>query len=205
MELTLDTLATVLLVFVVAFIFYLAQENEKRNKKYDEAKRIPSPCETEVDELTSSCEDVPSDECQRDLRVERASSIRDDVMRIRKRGERDELARTYEIGEKLILPVEDIHFTLPRCKIKGETPTMAEMMKWRPEQFAEEGFSCARTHFGAFACWAADGSKANRMLYVMKKRKVETLLITVTPAPKSHDDEYAETCGTDFQKIQLIP
>eukprot|EP00397_Hematodinium_sp_SG-2012_P029341 GEMP01030983.1.p1 GENE.GEMP01030983.1~~GEMP01030983.1.p1 ORF type:complete len:243 (+),score=68.20 GEMP01030983.1:167-895(+) len=135
--------------------------------------------------------------------VDRQSSFPEDLEFVHKRGSR--IFVQYEIGSTLDVPVRELHFTRHKCKIKGEPPTMAQMMKWTAEQFRATEFLCARWQFGEFSCWAADGNFANRMLYVMKKKELPLALVTVVPPPVVEGDDYPETVGADFSKIQLIP
>ncbi|CAK0790701.1 unnamed protein product, partial [Prorocentrum cordatum] len=67
------------------------------------------------------------------------------------------------------LPVEDLHFGLPRCKVTMK-PTMPTMLKWTAEDFdKQERLEIARVHIGSFGVWVVQGLSHNRSLYAMKK------------------------------------
>jgi hypothetical protein len=117
----------------------------------------------------------------------------------------------YEIGEEMELPVEDLHFGLPRCKVTMK-PSMPTMLKWTAEDFdKQERLEVARVHIGTFGVWVVQGLSHNRSLYAMKKGgKVETAkCVTVEPPPpktmEDEDNDTPDTYGPDISKIQLIP
>merc|ERR1719291_617101 len=117
----------------------------------------------------------------------------------------------YEIGEEMELPVEDLHFGLPRCKVTMK-PTMPTMLKWTAEDFDQQPrLEVARIHIGSFGVWVVQGLSHNRFLYAMKKGgKVEMAkCVTVEPPPpktmEDEGDDNPDTYGSEISKIQLIP
>mmetsp|Transcript_3782 Transcript_3782/g.10669 ORF Transcript_3782/g.10669 Transcript_3782/m.10669 type:complete len:183 (+) Transcript_3782:1603-2151(+) len=117
----------------------------------------------------------------------------------------------YEVGEEMELPVEDLHFGLPRCKVTMK-PTMPTMLKWTAEDFdKQERLEIARVHIGSFGVWVVQGLSHNRSLYAMKKggKVAVAKCVTVEPPPpktmEDEDNDTPDTYGPDIAKIQLIP
>mmetsp|Transcript_85044 Transcript_85044/g.275384 ORF Transcript_85044/g.275384 Transcript_85044/m.275384 type:complete len:199 (-) Transcript_85044:55-651(-) len=118
----------------------------------------------------------------------------------------------HEVGEELLLPLEDLHFGLPRCRVRapGLEPLPA-MIKWTPEEFAKEQVDVARVRIGTFGVWVAQGMKANRLLYAMKKQgglDSASCRVVEPPPPRPAEDEEndtPDTYGPDLAKLQLIP
>merc|ERR1740121_47141 len=91
----------------------------------------------------------------------------------------------YELGSKVELGVEDVHFGNPRVRIMtGEPAPMPTMLKWSEEEFMKHEVTCAQISFGdAYRVWCAVGIPANRLLYAMKRNKVEKLSAVVVEPP----------------------
>lgn len=190
--LEVDTFVNIIIAIAVVVILYLAQQNEKRNSG---TKQVTA--DVKVDKPVANAQRSEPEESGK------GNTAREEPVKAER--ECAAPAVTHEIGSSVEVLVRDIHFTKHKCKIKGESPTMAQMMKWTKEQFANHEFPCAFLSFGSFSCWAAEGNMANRMLYVMKKREIDTTRVTVVPSADYDGDDYPDTCGTDYGKIQLIP
>eukprot|EP00929_Paragymnodinium_shiwhaense_P043833 TRINITY_DN22513_c0_g1_i1.p1 TRINITY_DN22513_c0_g1~~TRINITY_DN22513_c0_g1_i1.p1 ORF type:complete len:194 (+),score=54.93 TRINITY_DN22513_c0_g1_i1:67-648(+) len=141
----------------------------------------------------------------------------DDDSRIRcdsaAKPEEQEEVSDHELGEEMEMPVESLHFGLPRVCImfKGSEP-LSKMLKWPEEQFCTLQVDVARIRIGTFKCWVAQGMASNRLLYAMKKRgDVATCRCSIVATPEQRrsaeddDDEFPETHGPDYTKLQLIP
>lgn len=118
----------------------------------------------------------------------------------------------HELGEELSLEVDELHFGLPRCRVRapGLNP-MPQMIKWTPEEFANEQLEIARIHMGSYGVWVVQGMRSNRILYAMKKNQevpfAKCVVVEGPPPRKMEDDENdnPDTYGSDLAKIQLIP
>jgi len=212
----LDTWVNIILAICVIIILYIARQNEQRHERRKKAAKgdTSDSAAAVAEPSTSSTPAVepivtPRADSRKFSLASRHSKdtlIPEDVAKMHKRGEREgEKAKTYSIGQKIVVPVEGIHFTTHRCKVRGTNPTMSAMMKYTADQFKAMEVFCARWHFGDFSCWAVDGVDSNRILYVLKKRGIETVEVTVVAPPEITGDDYPETQGMDYQKIQLIP
>jgi len=223
----LDTWVNIILAICVIIILYIARQNEQRHDRRKQAAKDagaggqPATSQSTEPAFSPAQEEQfcgsPGRESRGGEIKERKFSIRsigsrdsvipDDVQRIRKRGDREEKEKkvTYALGTKILVPVEGVHFTSHRCKVRGTNPAMSAMMKYSEEQFKTMEVFAARWTFGDFSCWAVDGIESNRILYVLKKREIPTVEITVVAPPEMTGDEYPETQGMDYQKIQLIP
>mmetsp|Transcript_6714 Transcript_6714/g.16391 ORF Transcript_6714/g.16391 Transcript_6714/m.16391 type:complete len:195 (-) Transcript_6714:47-631(-) len=119
--------------------------------------------------------------------------------------------RPREVGERITLKVEEIHFANPRVRIMATDPAkMPEMMKWPKEKFDEYTLECAQIPYGDdFFVWCAVPNVSNRLLYAMKRREVKRANILVVEAPvrtlAADEDEIDVTYGTSVQGIQLVP
>lgn len=115
----------------------------------------------------------------------------------------------YEAGQRLVLPVDEIHFGNPRVRImQGAPAPMPQMLKWPQEKFEEHDLECAQISFGGeYMVWCANGIPANRLLYAMKRCKVEQAqVIVVSPPPVLDMSEDIDlTYGVSIQGIQLVP
>lgn len=115
------------------------------------------------------------------------------------------------VGTELELDVEEIHFGNPRIGVMNGNPApMPMMLKWPPEKFAALKLECARIAFGNYKAWCAVGYRSNRIVYAMKRGKVERAKVVVVepPPPKLTDDgeeEIEQTYGASIQGIQLVP
>jgi len=117
-------------------------------------------------------------------------------------------SQSCEVGEHVTLVVEDVHFGNPRVRVMQSDPApMPTMLKWSAEKFGEFRIQCAQISFGSdYRVWCAVGVQANRLLYAMKRSKVETAQAVVVPPPLAEPDEDIElTYGTCIQGIQLVP
>mmetsp|Transcript_118421 Transcript_118421/g.230487 ORF Transcript_118421/g.230487 Transcript_118421/m.230487 type:complete len:185 (-) Transcript_118421:85-639(-) len=118
----------------------------------------------------------------------------------------------HELGEELSLQVDDLHFGLPRCRVRapGLDP-MPQMIRWTPEEFANQQLDIARIHMGSYGVWVVQGMRSNRILYAMKKNQeiplAQCVVVEGPPPRKMEDDENdnPDTYGSDLAKIQLIP
>uniref|UniRef100_A0A7S2HLX3 Uncharacterized protein n=1 Tax=Alexandrium andersonii TaxID=327968 RepID=A0A7S2HLX3_9DINO len=118
----------------------------------------------------------------------------------------------HEEGEELELLVDDLHFGLPRCRIRAPgLEALPTMIKWPPESFAACQLDVARIYIGTFGVWVVQGVKSNRILYALKKQGVVTSAnCVVVPAPprktmEDEDNDTPDTYGSDLSKVQLIP
>uniref|UniRef100_A0A7S4S9X5 Uncharacterized protein n=1 Tax=Alexandrium monilatum TaxID=311494 RepID=A0A7S4S9X5_9DINO len=118
----------------------------------------------------------------------------------------------HEVGEELELPVDDLHFGLPRCRIRAPgLESLPTMIKWAPENFDAFQLDVGRVYLGTFGVWVVQGMKSNRLLYAMKKQggtDMAKCVVVEPPPPKTmedYDNDTPDTYGTDLAKIQLIP
>merc|ERR1712060_556267 len=118
----------------------------------------------------------------------------------------------YKIGEILQLSVDDLHFGLPRCRVRvKDLEPMPTMIKWAPEEFENVNIDVARVHMGTFGFWVVQGMRSNRILYAMKKHEVVSVAhcTVVEPPPprqtEEDEDNFQDSYGTELGKIQLIP
>merc|ERR1719203_2294823 len=118
--------------------------------------------------------------------------------------EEDEVWSEHELGEELELPVDELHFGLPRCRISvAGLERLPVVLKWPVEQLQAEQLEVARVQIGSFAIWVAQGMRSNRLLYVMKKRGdlARTSCVVVEPPPRRETpeemDEHPDTYGHD--------
>lgn len=118
-------------------------------------------------------------------------------------------ALPFDVGEKVTVQVEDVHFGNPRIRVmQGEPAPMPTMLKWPLEKFNEHALQCAQVSFGSdYRVWCAVGIPANRLLYAMKRCKVELAQATVVmpPALAEPEEDLDLTYGTSIQGIQLVP
>lgn len=114
-----------------------------------------------------------------------------------------------DIGERVILNVEEVHFGNPRISaMKGEPGPMPQMLKWSKDMFDDYVLQCAQISFGTgYYVWCAVGTKSNRLLYAAKRSKVENMVADVVePPPLEDPEEDVElTYGNSVQGIQLVP
>lgn len=117
----------------------------------------------------------------------------------------------HELGEELDLPVEDLHFGLPRCRITVPgLDRMAIILKSPLEELQEQRLDVARVRLGHDSVWVAQGMRSCRLAYVMKKRgdvpKAHCVVGEPPPAREDEDeDDHPDVWGTDYGKIMLIP
>jgi len=117
-------------------------------------------------------------------------------------------AEVWDIGERLQVKVEDVHFANPRVRVmQGEPAPMPTMLKWPPEKFAEHILDVAQISFGDYWVWCAVGISANRQLYAMKRSNIEWAQAKVVAPPPlaSPDEDVDNTYGASIQGIQLVP
>lgn len=118
-------------------------------------------------------------------------------------------AENVEIGARVTIPVEDVHFGNPRIKVMSGAPApMPTMLKWPPEKFSEHHLQCAQISFGPqYRVWCAVGIPANRLLYAMKRCGVQIAEAEVVEPPPlaSPDEDVDLTYGNSIQGIQLVP
>jgi len=118
-------------------------------------------------------------------------------------------SQSCELGEQVTLTVEDVHFGNPRVRVMQSDPApMPTMLKWSAEKFGEFRIQCAQISFGSdYRVWCAVGVQANRLLYAMKRSKVETAqaVVVAPPALAEPDEDIELTYGTCIQGIQLVP
>lgn len=113
-----------------------------------------------------------------------------------------------ELGQRMELQVDEIHFGNPRVRImQGAPAPMPQMLKWAPEEFAKYELECAQISFGGYMVWCATGVQANRLLYAMKRCKVDTARVVVVEPPPLPEasEEIDVTYGVSIQGIQLVP
>jgi len=112
-----------------------------------------------------------------------------------------------ELGTKIELSVDEVHFGNPRVRIMaGEPAPMPQMLKWPLAKYGEHTLECAEIDFGDYRVWSAIGVRSNRLLYAMKRLGVVgTKAIVVQQAAPANEDEVDLTYGTCIQIIQLVP
>lgn len=117
----------------------------------------------------------------------------------------------HAIGEELEIAAEDLHFGLPRCRVRAPgLEALPAMLQWAPEDFGREQLQVARVFIGSFGIWVAQGMRSNRILYAMKKQGAvdsARCVVVESPVRKVEDDENdtPDTYGPDLTKVQLIP
>lgn len=117
------------------------------------------------------------------------------------------LSGRVELGEKVVLKVEEVHFGNPRVRIRQSEPApMPEMLKWPHDRFDEHTLECAEIDFGEYRVWSAVGIASNRLLYAMKRQNVARLnTVVVAPPVAEAEDDVDLTYGASCQAIQLVP
>jgi len=118
-------------------------------------------------------------------------------------------AESCEVGEHVTVLVEEVHFGNPRVRVMQPDPApMPTMLKWSAEKFGEFRIECAQISFGSdYRVWCAVGVQANRLLYAMKRSKVESAqaVVVAPPALAEPDEDIDLTYGPCIQGIQLVP
>mmetsp|Transcript_16672 Transcript_16672/g.29181 ORF Transcript_16672/g.29181 Transcript_16672/m.29181 type:complete len:172 (-) Transcript_16672:22-537(-) len=116
------------------------------------------------------------------------------------------------LGEELTLRVEEIHFGQPRCRVRSPGfKDLSTLIKCPADELATEKIDVARIRVELESFWVAQGTRSNRLLFVMKKRGEQPQVTgVVVEAPERQpvldgDEPEPETYGAEFSKIQLIP
>mmetsp|Transcript_131643 Transcript_131643/g.421144 ORF Transcript_131643/g.421144 Transcript_131643/m.421144 type:complete len:292 (+) Transcript_131643:152-1027(+) len=115
--------------------------------------------------------------------------------------------QTWDIGERLRLKVEEIHFGNARAGIMGKPADMPVMLKWTQEEFDVQSLEVAQIHFGNYWVWCTVGIPSQRIIYAAKRSSIlEVNCSVVAPPPVANPDEDIDlTYGASIQGIQLVP